>query len=747
MYRILSDGYTVYDPRLPDNTILSGKLNLEVNKAGSLEFTIPESNPHYGMIALMKSIVTVYDDDKLIFRGRPCAPSRNLYRDNEIVCEGELAFFNDTYQEPFEFYGTVTDLFTQVITAHNSQVSAEKQFKVGTINVTNDTESGKITRSDIEYMTTWDFLREKFFESELGGYLWVRHEDDGAYIDYLSDLNFIGKQSVTQCINLADVTEEITTDDLATVVVPLGAKIKDEDGNDTDEYLTVSGVNNGKIYIEDAEGISEYGRIVIIVKHDDITDASNLLRAGQADLGAAMGVATTVTITAADLARAGYDVDSFCFGTYVDVNIANLGISDRMLIKKLSIDLLAPESNTITVGQTVRSFTAGSVHTSQTIGKMESNVSAGLRGNKQEIALIRGEVNGVREDLDNLRIGGRNLLIGTKDMSGFDIYDNITETEIKTGEDGFGYVDFPVYELEGSGASYNRWITSNINALPIEAVWGKDVVISFEYRSTDNSGDRFCLELALCNSESTGRIRYHLKYEYPDMTPEWQRYEYKVHIDESLFTGSQSGTSGLFEDCTRFWVRIYAMTGQQICYRKVQLELGNIATDWSPCPDDMATTGEVTEVIREVSTQINQTEENIISTVTEEYYSKSDTDDLLASMSTEFEQTSSGFEMRFEEFQQNLDNLDSDTFAEFNEWKKYIRFENGNIILGEAGNELILRIENNKITFLENGAEIAYWQNRKFYAVDGEFINSLRLGKFAFLPRPNGNLSFKKVVD
>ena len=51
------------------------------------------------------------------------------------------------------------------------------------------------------------------------------------------------------------------------------------------------------------------------------------------------------------------------------------------------------------------------------------------------------------------------------------------------------------------------------------------------------------------------------------------------------------------------------------------------------------------------------------------------------------------------------------------------------------GNELTLRIQNDKIVFLENGGEIAYWQNRKFYAVDGEFINSLRLGKFAFLPR------------
>lgn len=89
----------------------------------------------------------------------------------------------------------------------------------------------------------------------------------------------------------------------------------------------------------------------------------------------------------------------------------------------------------------------------------------------------------------------------------------------------------------------------------------------------------------------------------------------------------------------------------------------------------------------------------------------------------------------------------NNTNAQFAEIKKYIRFEAGNIILGTSENQLTLKIQNDKIVFLEKSQEIAYWQNRKFYAVDGEFINSLRLGKFAFLPRENGNLSFKRVKD
>ena len=374
MYKIFSDGYIVYHPMLPESIIISGKLDLEVNKAGTLTFTIPESNPHYGMIELMKSIVELYDDDRLIFRGRPYAPSRNLYKDTEIVCEGELAFFNDTYQEPFEYYGTVNDLFTKAVNYHNSQVPEQKQFKVGMVNVTNNTIEGYITRSSVDYQNTWQFIEDNFLEP-LGGYLYLRHEEDGTYIDYLSDLNFPSGQSVQQCLNLVEVSEEVTADELATVIVPLGAKLTDDEGNETDKYTTVESVNAGKIYVSDLKGIEEYGYIVKITNHNDITDPINLKKAGEADLAASMGVTTTIDLSAADLSKAGYNVSPFSFGTYVPVKIKNLGVDKSMLIKKLSIDLLNPQSSNISVGDSIKSFTAKSLNTNKTIGIIQNNLA------------------------------------------------------------------------------------------------------------------------------------------------------------------------------------------------------------------------------------------------------------------------------------------------------------------------------------------------------------------------------------
>ena len=86
------------------------------------------------------------------------------------------------------------------------------------------------------------------------------------------------------------------------------------------------------------------------------------------------------------------------------------------------------------------------------------------------------------------------------------------------------------------------------------------------------------------------------------------------------------------------------------------------------------------------------------------------------------------------------------TDAEFEEIRKYIRFVDGQILLGEVGNELELQIANDRISFLQDGAEVAYFSNRKLYVTDTQILHSLQLGSFAFMPRANGNLSFKKVT-
>lgn len=539
MYRIYSDNELIYDPLTPEYMITEGNLKLELNTSGILTFTIPKDNPSYGRIKLMKSIITLYDDDRLLFRGRAFAPTIDLFCNDEIECEGELAFFNDSIQPPFNYeVGDVKTLFQNVIKNHNDEVSEDKRFIVGDVTVTNDTATGNIVRSSTQYLSTWEILREKFLKL-LGGYFMLRHEGGKTYIDYLKDLNFIGNQEITQCINLIDAKKEISSDNLATVIIPLGARVKNEDGEDTDEYLTLKKLT-GNIRIEDKKGIETYGRITKVVHHDHITDASNLLRAGQRDLADALGVTTTITLSAADLSKAGYKVSPFSLGTYIPVKVSNLSIDKKMLIKSLSIDLLNTGSNRITIGSSDRSFAQEQINTKETIKIVNSN------------------------------------------------------------------------------------------------------------------------------------------------------------LQESIKTSSAVAT---------------------------------------------------VRAVREANSNINHSAEQIRSEVSEGYYNKEKADELLESIRTIITQTASGIELTFNQYKSEQAKINGDTSNRFAEITKYIRFVDGDILLGEEGNPLTLRIENDRINFMENGASSAYWQNRKFYAVDGEFINSLRLGKFAFIPRTTGNLSFTKVVD
>jgi hypothetical protein len=140
-----------------------------------------------------------------------------------------------------------------------------------------------------------------------------------------------------------------------------------------------------------------------------------------------------------------------------------------------------------------------------------------------------------------------------------------------------------------------------------------------------------------------------------------------------------------------------------------------------------------------------KTQEDITATVAENYYLKEDTEALISSVSTQVELTKNSMDIQFTQFSADIEAVAAGTDAEFEEIRKYIRFVDGKILLGEVGNELELQIANDRISFLQDGAEVAYFSDRKMHITDTQIDHSLQLGNFAFMPRANGNLSFKKI--
>ena len=187
----------------------------------------------------------------------------------------------------------------------------------------------------------------------------------------------------------------------------------------------------------------------------------------------------------------------------------------------------------------------------------------------------------------------------------------------------------------------------------------------------------------------------------------------------------------------------YSSGTGKIRWRRLKAEAGNKATDWTPAPEDLATADNVndklTEVRKEINSNIEQAGEAIKSSVYEKVYLKDDVDTLLSSVNTEVEQTKTSWQVTFNQLIKQLNDYSDGSDAAFDEIRKYIRFEDGNILLGNSSSPLILRIRNDRIQFLQNGYEVAYISDQRMYNTTCEIINQLRIADSAWTVETNNN--------
>ena len=116
---------------------------------------------------------------------------------------------------------------------------------------------------------------------------------------------------------------------------------------------------------------------------------------------------------------------------------------------------------------------------------------------------------------------------------------------------------------------------------------------------------------------------------------------------------------------------------------------------------------------------------------------------------SDLRQDVNGFTLTFNKLDGDIKSVEEDFQAKYNERVSYIRFEEGNIILGKTDSEIMLVQKNDRISFVRNVAglpEVAWFSNNVLHVTEGQFTVQLGIGKFGFKPGANGNLSFKKVV-
>ena len=546
MWTIYNDGSLLFDPRLPEYKLTAATMNLELNKADSLNFTIHPSHPGFGSISRLKGTIEVRNENT-VFRGRMLNDGAGWVNEKATVCEGALAWLNDSVQRPFTFpvdenHASPADYFAFLLGRHNEQEPAERQIQVGICTV--EDPNNYITRSDTQYSSTMKLIREGLL-NKLGGYLYLRYESGTTYLDYLADFDVLSNQPVQFGLNMLSIKTVRKGADICTAILPLGHM--DES---TGERLTISGLADETtsnickagdiVYSVDAE--TQYGaRIVKVVTWDDVTIDTNLLAKAKARLAQDVQLPATITLTAADLSAAGYEYNSFALGRYVDI-IDDVhtehNLLARYLVTKLSVDLLNPANNKLTLGATTYSLTEKQ---SQSISSAMTAVEANIR--KENAVAIQ--------------------------------------------------------ELETRNAS------------------------------------------AILQAEN----------------------EIQVYVAANT-------------------------------------------------------------------------------------YSKSETDQLVASAVTSVELTAQGLLIQFDELQQDVEDVASNADARFNALQSYISLAGGKITLGETGNPITLTVENDQIGIYANGNLITYWTADAFVSPGTLRVpvgGRLELGNFAFIPRSSGSLDFKWI--
>lgn len=537
MYQVYCDGQLLHDPRLQEYQLVSPSLSLEVNKTGSFTFTQYPNHPESGRIQKLKSLIEVKKDGAVLFRGRPLSSKEGFYKQQDYTCEGELAFLLDSRVRPFEMAGGVTELFTYLINQHNEQVDEYKRFKVGTVTVNDPNDY--INRSNITYETTWDILNTRLLNT-LGGYLCVRHEEDGVYLDYLADFPYMSTQRITFGENLLDYARTRDGSEIATALIPLGARLTDADGKQTEERLTISDVNDEKDYVYDEAAVKQYGWIFSTQTWDDVNQAGNLKQKALETLQEMVKTVDTIEMTAADLSQMDQSFDDFRMGQYVFVDSLPHGMDgEKFLVTKITLNLSDPSQNKLTFGRVKSSFTEETNKDHQTIGEL------------------------------------------------------VNRTEV------------------------------------IES--------------------------------------------------------------------------------------------------------------------DYVTNDAVTSITEDVYSRIDQTAESIMSEVGSTYVTSEGFEEEL---NTRLTQTEEGWEMTFDQFRQWVETENGETQTAFEELRKYIRFLDGNIILGDRNSDLQCIITNTKISFTQNGTEVAHISNNKLYITNAEVLDRFTVGNpasgfFDWIPRANGNLGMK----
>lgn len=339
MYRIICDGKEIVRQGIDRISAINGRLTQQINAADQLTFTLPATHPYLSNPQPRSSIVELWRDNECLFIGDVLQVSSDIYNNATFTCQGALAWLNDSVVPHPSFSGSASEYFERLITKYSGDAEQARQLNFGASNIS--------TSIQIEYLEDIKSVFElvSLILSNVGGYLFLRYEGDGIYVDYLTDKGRKSGQTIRFGENLTGIENFIDASKFITRVYPVG-----KDG------LDIRAVNDGKWFVANSTLEATHGVIAATVEYSDIEDANALKTLATNYLNASAVMGQTLALTAIDLSLLDSRVDRIEVGDAVKVQSKAHGLDTTLKVVSKETDIINPENSKLELGLTMQSI-------------------------------------------------------------------------------------------------------------------------------------------------------------------------------------------------------------------------------------------------------------------------------------------------------------------------------------------------------------------------------------------------------
>ena len=135
--------------------------------------------------------------------------------------------------------------------------------------------------------------------------------------------------------------------------------------------------DNGENYIYDEDAVAEFGWIWATNEWESVTEPANLLKKAQAYLETVCTSKVTIDVSAVDLALVDETIDHFYPCEHIHVISDPHGIDETFFCESITLNLLNPSSDRMTLGQEREGYVSQSLSdqrsTTLTIERIEAN--------------------------------------------------------------------------------------------------------------------------------------------------------------------------------------------------------------------------------------------------------------------------------------------------------------------------------------------------------------------------------------